>query len=559
MKTRRKFLRPVCLLLCLILAAMGMAGCGSTASTGTTAAATAGTGTEPGTTAAVPEERSASSDIVAATDNDLVTLDPHDATNTMDGAVQRMIMDGLFGFDMEMNVVNMLATGYEANDSATEFIIPLREGVSFTDGTAWNAEAAKANLDRMADQSLGLKRNGLFAMIDTTEIVDEYTVKVNLKYSFGAFINTLAHPAGAMISPVQIAAGKGTCASDPVGTGQYKFVEWRPGEYWKLELNEDWWGYRAELNGGTPFVDPKAGFSSITFKPVTEAATRVAMIQSGDADYIYPVPTESYQVLAADPNINAYGDESIIMYYAYLNTQKEALSDVRVRQALNYAIDKNAYVAVVQNGLATVATSYMSPAVQFYVEQPAYEYNIEKAKELLAEAGYGDGLTLKVLTTNSSLMLKFAEFTQQQLAMVGITLTVEALEAGTFSEQVDSNTGGGSEAVYDIVLRGWSPSTGDADWVLRAIFSSTLAPPKGSAYSYFENEDFDKAIQGGLNSADLEVRAEAYERAQEILWEQCPAVPMGNSFNTYATSPRLSNVGRLKDGAIYFREGYFVK
>lgn len=543
------------LLSSLLAMTIGLTGCGSSDSGGTTAApASSEAAAQSGRTEIT--ERAASSDILIAVDADLVTLDPHDATNTLDGSIQRLIMDGFFGFDAEMNVVNMLATGYEANDDATEYILTLREGVSFTDGTPWNADAAKANLDRMADQSLGLKRNGLFEMIDTTEVVDEYTIKINLKYSFGAFINTLAHPAGAMICPAVISAG--TCASEPVGTGQYKFVEWRPGEYWKVELNEDWWGYNPDSDDGTAFVNSVAGFSSVTFKPVPESATRVAMIQSGEADMITPVPTESYDVLAADPNINVTQDESIIMYYVYLNTQKNALTDLKVRQALNYAINKEAFCAVVYNGHATTAGSYMSPAVQFYVEQEPYEYNPEKAKELLAEAGYGNGLTLKALTTNQSVMVKYAEFVQQQLAQVGITLEIEALEVGTFSEQVDGNSAGGSNAVYDMVLRGWSPSTGDADWVLRAIFSFKLAPPFGSAYCYFENEAFEQAIQDGLNSADPDIRAEAYERAQKILWEECPAVPMGNKMNMFATSHRVENMGLIKDGAIYIREGYYI-
>lgn len=550
-------IRGKVLLSCLLAMTLGLTGCGAsgTEPAGTTAAPSSnGAETESGKKELT--ERSASSDILIAVESDLVTLDPHDATNTLDGSVQRMIMDGFFGFDAEMNVVNLLATEYQANEDATEFILTLREGVSFTDGTPWNAEAAKINLDRMADQSLGLKRNGLFAMIDTSEAVDEYTIKINLKYSFGAFINTLAHPAGAMISPSVIAAGN--CSSSPVGTGQYKFVEWRPGEYWKIELNEDWWGYNPDLNNGKAFVDAAAGFSSVTFKPVPESATRVAMIQSAEADMIYPIPTESYSVLEADPNVNVTQDESIIMFYVYLNTEKGALTDTKVRQALNYAISKDAFCAVVHNGLATNAGSYMSPAVQFYVEQEPYEYNPEKARELLAEAGYGNGLTLKAYTTNATAYVKFAEFIQQQLEQVGVTVEISALETGTFSEQIDSNTGGGSNAEYDMALRGWSPSTGDADWVLRAIFSYELVPPMGTAYSYFRNDAFEQAIQDGLNSADPDVRAEAYERAQKILWEECPAVPMGNKMNTFATSSRVNNIGLIKDGALYLREGYFL-
>lgn len=545
----------------LVLTACSSGGGTSTADSSNEAASTATESTVEESTSteeSTAEASTGASDIVAATDADFVTMDPADATNTMDGAVQRLIMDGLFGFDREMKVINMLATGYTANDNATEYNITLREGIAFSDGVAWNADAAKANLDKLSDQSLGLKRNGLFSMIDSTEVVSDYEIKVTLNEPFGAFINTLAHPAGVMMSPAQIEAGQDVCAQNPVGTGQYTFVEWRPGEFLKIELNPDWWGYDAGICGGTALVASNAGFDSITFKPVGENATRVAMIQSGDADYIYPVPTESFSVLEADPNVNVVGEESIIMQYVYINTQKEIFSDVRVRQALNHAISKEAYVQVVYNGYSTPAESYMSPAVQFYQAQEPYEYDLEKAKELMTEAGYADGFEMDILLVNTTTSIKFAEFLQQQLGEIGITINITPVESGTFSEMVDGNTGGGAAAPYDAVLRGWSPSTGDADWVLRAIFSLTLSPPNGSAYSYFDNADFEAAIAAGLGSADLTVRGDAYATAQQILWEECPAVPMGNTFNTWATSTKIDGCGRYPDGGVYFRDGVYL-
>lgn len=545
------------LLASALILALALTGCGNAGTSGSGDSAS-GTTNDLSSAVVLPEERAANSDIVIAVDSDMVTLDPADATDTLGGAVQRMMMDGLFYFDAEMNVINMLATGYEASDDATEYTITLREGISFTDGTPWNADAAKANLDRLGDQSQGLKRNGLFAMLDTTEVIDEYTIKITLQYSFGAFINTLAHPAGAMMSPVQLAAGNAACATHPVGTGQYKFVNWQPGDHWKLELNEDWWGYDAEICGGTPIVPANAGFSTMTFKPVLESATRVAMVQSGDADFIYPVPTESFAMLEADPNVNAISDESVIMRYLYINTHKPALSDIRVRQALNHAINKEAFGAVVLNGLASPASSYMAPAVQFYQEQTPYEYSVEKAKALLADAGYADGLTLKVLTANDTTSIKACEFIQQQLAEVGITLQLTPMEQATLNTTATSYSGPAEDAPYDFVYQGWSPSTGDADWVLRAVFSETLSPPNGNAFSFFSNEDYNTAIQGGLGSADLSVRGAAYADAQKILWEECPAVPLANQFNTFATSKRVTGLGRLKDGAMFFREGVYV-
>ena len=237
-------------------------------------------------TVEVPEGESVSqdTDIVAAVNVDFTTLDPLDTSDTLSGDIQRMLMDGLFGFDREMNVIPMLAESYEANEEATEYTFTLRQGITFSDGTPWNAEAAKANFDRWGDKSLGLKRTTLLCnILDSTEIVDEYTIKVTLTQSFGAFINTLAHPACVCMSPVQIAAGSEVCASDPVGTGQYTFVEWIAGDHLTVQLNPDWWGYDADICGGEALVEADAGFKSVTFRPVTESATRVAMIQSGDA------------------------------------------------------------------------------------------------------------------------------------------------------------------------------------------------------------------------------------------------------------------------------------
>lgn len=123
------------------------------------------------------ESVSQETDIIGAVNVDFTTLDPLDTSDTLSGGVQRLIMDGLFGFDDEMKIIPMLAAEYTANDSATEFTIKLREGITFSDGTPWNAEAAKANFDRWADKSLGLKRTTLLCnILDTTTVQDDYTI-----------------------------------------------------------------------------------------------------------------------------------------------------------------------------------------------------------------------------------------------------------------------------------------------------------------------------------------------------------------------------------------------
>lgn len=529
----------------LIVASMLFTGCSKSGASGS---------------GATSSERVKDSNIVVATASDIVTMDPADTNMTLDGGIQRLIMDGMFGFDKNGKVIDMLATGYKANADATQFTITLRKGVTFTDGTAWNADAAIANLNKLANQTLGLRRNGLFAMVDHTEKVDDNTITVYLKYPFGAFINTLAHPAAVMMSPKQIAAGEKACASNPVGTGEYKFVEWKTGQDLKLELNPDWWGFDAKVSGGKALAAANAGFSSITFKPVTESATRVSMLQSGDADFIFPVPSESYNALKADTSVSVGSAEGIVVQYLDMNTKKKTLSDVKVRQAINYAIDRNAFVTVVLNGLGSPATSFIAPKVQYYKKEAAVSYDVSKAKQLLQEAGYGSGLTLTMYSSNTSANQKADQFLQQQLAQVGITVKIVASETATLNQKIDGFKGDGADAVYDLYYHGWSPSTGDADWALRPLFSNTMFVTKGGAdYSYFDNADYESAIQGGLNSADSSARQTAYNKAQDILWDQVPSVALANAYNSWASGKHVKNLSIYPDGAIYFRDGVYAK
>lgn len=510
----------------------------------------------------VPEGESVSqeTDVVGAMLVDFTTMDPMDTSDTLSGGIQRLIMDGFFGFDDEMEIIPMLAESYEANDDATEYTLHLRQGISFSDGTPFDAEAAKANLDRWGDENLGLKRTTLLCnVIDSTEIIDDYTVKVHLQEPFGAFIATLAHPACVLMSPQVIAQGNDACAENPVGTGQYTFVEWVAGDHATVELNKDWWGYDPEICGGEALAEADAGFKSITFRPVAENATRVAMLQAGDADFIWPVPTESMATLAADTNVYVGAEEGIVVRYLFMNNQKAPFNDVRVRQAMNYAINKDAYVAVVKNGLASPATSIMGPATQHYKANDPYEYDPEKAKELLAEAGYPDGFETTLICASTTTNLKQAEFLQQQLAQVGITMNINSLESAVVNDTVENVSGPGSEAEVELYIIGWSSSTGDADWAIRPLLAIESEPPMSYNICYYENEEFDNLLYEALATADESVRAEKYAEAQDIVWEDCPLVCLANDYNTWATSNKIANVKVFPDNCLNVRNARMLQ
>ena len=529
---------------------------GTTAQTGTEQAAAETALPVSKTEPSVPEGASVSqkTDVTAAMSVDFMTMDPMDTSDTLSGGVQRLIMDGLFGFDDEMKIIPLLAESYEANEDATEYVIHLRQGISFSDGTPLNAEAAKANFDRWGDKELGLKRTTLLCnVLKSTEAVDEYTVKVTLTEPFGAFVATLAHPACVLMSPQVIEQGKEACAERPVGTGQYLFKEWIAGDHTTVTLNKDWWGYDPEICGGKALAEPDAGFQSITFRPVGENASRVAMLQSGEADFIWPVPTESMETLAADENVYVGADEGIVVRYMFMNTQKAPFNDVRVRQAMNYAIDKDAYIAVVKNGLASKATSILGPATQHYKRNEPYAYDLEKARKLLTDAGYPDGFETSLICTTTTSDLKQCEFIQQQLAQAGITVNINSMEKAIVSEKVESAEGPGSEVEVEMYMSGWSSSTGDADWGIRPVLAKESEPPKSYNISYFENDEMDGCLKAALETADEEKRAELYAKAQDIIWEECPVVFFANDYNTWASAADVANVKIYPDGGLNIR------
>lgn len=483
-----------------------------------------------------------SKDITVGVSANFVSMDPHDTNDTLGYSVQKGVLEGLVGFDEEMNVVPRLALEFEASDDATEFTFILREDVEFHDGTPFNAEAVKVNIDRLADPNNNLKRHSMVSVVDEVIVIDEYVVKVTLTEPFGAMLNNFAHPSVMMHSPKSLEEKGKDVGLHPVGTGPFKFADWNSSDEITIEKIENYW------REGYPKVD------SITFKPVPENGSRIAMLQTGEADFIYPVPTEQAESINNEDGIEVVIDESIVTQYFSMNTLKEPYSDVRVRQAINYAIDKDAFVNVVLDGYGTPLDSIVAPKVQYYEPQTPYDYDVEKAKELLAEAGYEDGFETTIWSANSSSAIKATEFIQQQLSQIGITVDVVPMESGTLSDSLwdveDPN-----DAKVDLYYGGWSSSTGDADWGLRPLIGGEENyPPYSYNVAFYNNTEVNDYIQDALSTADSDARAEAYSKAQEIIWEEAPWAFLALTSTMAGKSENLEGVYLLPDNSLNFDE-----
>ncbi|MGE8206860.1 glutathione ABC transporter substrate-binding protein [Heyndrickxia sp. NPDC080065] len=481
-------------------------------------------------------------DVTIAVAANFVSLDPHDSNDTLGLSAERMMMEGLLGFDKEMNVVPVLAEKYDVNDKATEFTFTLRKGIKFQDGTPFNAEAVKYNIDRLANPDNHLKRYSLFELVKQTKVIDENTVKVILKEPFGAMINNFAHPSAAMISPAALKKYGKDIARNPVGTGPFKFGDWDQSDHLKLVKNENYW------KKDFPKVD------SITFKPVPENGSRVAMLQTGEVDYAYPIPTEQVKSIEGKNGIVIENDPSIIVYYLSMNTLKKPFDDVRIRQAMNYAINKDAFIKVVWNGFGEKASSIIAPKVGFYSKQEPYNFDLEKAKKLMKDAGYENGFKTTLWVGNSSTSVKSAEFLQQQLAQINIKAEVVPMESGTMSDKLWGPQKP-EDSQVELYYGGWSPSTGDADWGIRPLLGGKEAfPPLNYNVSYYNNEKVNEALKAALKTADSTQREAAYKDAQKLIWEDAPWVTLAVPQNLAGKKNYLDGIYLLPDGSLSVNE-----
>ncbi|MEM6050951.1 glutathione ABC transporter substrate-binding protein GsiB [Erwinia sp. P7711] len=455
----------------------------------------------------------AAKDAVIAVGSNFTTLDPYDANDTLSQAVAKSFYQGLFGFDKEMKLQNVLAESYDASKDGLIYTIKLRSGIKFQDGTDFNAEAVKVNLDRASNPDNHLKRYNLFKSVATTEVIDPTTVKITLKQPFSAFINTLASPAAAMISPTALKKYGKEIGFHPVGTGPFELETWNQTDFVKVKKFAGYW------KKGYPKLD------TITWRPVVDNNTRAAMLQTGEANFAFPVPYEQAKLLEKNTKLDLVTSPSIMQRYISFNVTQKPFDNPKVREAINYAINRQALVKVAFAGYATPATGIVPPAIQYSQAYPAPEYNPAKARQLLKEAGYPNGFTTTLWSShNHSTAQKVLQFTQQQLAQVGIKAKVTAMDAGQRAAEVEDK--GQKESNVRMFYTGWSASTGEANWALTPLFATQSWPPTIFNTAFYSNPQVDTDLSDALKTTDGEKKAALYKDAQDRIWNDRPWVPL---------------------------------
>jgi peptide/nickel transport system substrate-binding protein len=336
-------------------------------------------------------------------------------------------------------------------------------------------------------------------------VVDDYTVVIHTSYPTGSMLMQLASPGAAIISAAALEKYGKDVASHPTGTGPFKLSEWKTGEEIILERFADYYK-------GAPAIE------KIHFRVVPEDATRSMLLEANQADIALWLPVTEVKRLENNKDIHIFEQNTLMTQYVVLNNSKPALSDLRVRQALNYAIDKNVIVKDIVEGQGSVADAPISPYTWGYSSIKTYEYDLEKAKQLLSEAGYANGLELELWSPVGRYLMdiQISENLQAQWAKAGVDVKIRQWEIQSMLQEV-------KKGEYDMVYLGWSPSNGDADNGLYGVFHSSMWVPNANRAKY-ANSEVDRLLDAGRRETDLAARAEIYRQAETIIMEESPWV-----------------------------------
>ena len=386
-------------------------------------------------------------------DGTLIVAVP-DAPSYMDPQVQAsigtyrvttQIFDRLVSMDTEMNLVPGLAESWDVEDEKTT-VFHLRKGVKFHNGEEMTSEDVKYSLERCIASS-GVNYN--YLIIDHIEIIDNYTIKIITKEPFNALLYRLTLDAASIVSK-KAATSSEEFNKHPVGAGPFKFVSWEMGGDVVLEANEDYYK-------GAPKI------KKLIFRQIPEALNRAIGLETAEIDLAYDLAITDLDMLMENEMITVETVPSTTVWYLGFNVQKEPLDNVLVRQAVASGLNTQDVIDIVYNGVASPAHNTMLPPRLFgYAPDTVeYPYSIEKAKEVLAEAGYPDGFATTLWCSDSQVMRDIAVVVQEQLRVIGISAEIKTVEAGNYY----AATGAGEQDLFIL-----SKTSIDPDSMLRAMY-----------------------------------------------------------------------------------------
>ncbi|MBI1299697.1 hypothetical protein GC175_32635 [bacterium] len=452
-------------------------------------------------------------------------LDPNVGSARFDDQVHLNIFDTPIYRDADLNFVPGLVTEWSVDETSTVWTLKLREGVTFHDGTAFNAEALKFNFDRIIDPATASRKAAGLLRNPTTTVIDEFTVEVAYEVPYGAFLDALSTPVLGIVSPASVETYGEDVGRNPVGTGPFRFVEWIAQDRIVLERNPDYaWAPAHMQNQGAVAID------QLIFRMIPEDVSRVVALETGEVDAIINLPREHVQRFEDDP---AFGVERAVVAGSpammVLNGSKFPTDDVLVRRAMAHAVNQSDLINAALFGIGILGYSPISNANPCYDSslEGLYPYDLEQAQALLTEAGWADAdgdaildkdgqpLAVEYITFGGAANRRTAEIIQAQLRQIGVDLSIREME----SPAIQAARQAGEHNLAWLTWLGMDPAVMEVMLHSRNIGG-------GWNFTHYPMEELDALLDQGNREVDADTRCGIYSQAQQIVMDESIIIPM---------------------------------
>ena len=423
------------------------------------------------------------------------SFDPQRNTDSSTLAVTKQIYNNLFSLDENGDVTSELVEKYSIGEDKS-ITLQLKKGILFHDGSEMKALDVKKSLERNLRIPVS---KVLVESIERIDVLDDYSLKIIQKNSPFILLHNLAHSSTGVVKEIE----ENESGINLVGTGAYKIKDWKIAEKITLERFNNYFE-------GAPKVE------EIVFQTIPESSNRLIALETKEIDIAYDISANDIKGIEKKPDLRVINRPSLGSDFLTINTER--LKDKRVRQALDYAIDKDSIIKAVYEGYGVVPNSILSPNVFGYSKEgKRREYNSEKARELLKEAG-AENLKLKLWIYDEPSRQQMAQIIQANLKEVGVEAEIIVAEVSTFLQY----TGRGE---HDVLIGLWYVSTGDADYGYYPLLHSSSRGPIGNR-SFYSNVKVDNLLDGARATSNIDERKEQYREVQDIVFEEVPLLPI---------------------------------
>ncbi|WP_153731775.1 ABC transporter substrate-binding protein [Sporosarcina obsidiansis] len=465
------------------------------------------------------KEQAGGGTLIYGRGTDTVTLDPHNIVDAESSRISKNVYETLIDYEKEgTDIVPKLATEWNTSEDGKTWTFTLREGVKFHDGTDFDADAVVYNFNRMMDEShpqhqgdFSIFGRTVRSLLEEVKAIDPHTVEFKLNESNSTFLPNIGITTFGIISPTALEKFGEEINQNPVGTGPFKYESWQENDSLTLVKNEEYW------------IEDIPKLDKVLFKVIPDNSARLTALKNNEIDLMEGLNQTDLPTLEGDENVQLFKRPSANVGYFTFNITKAPFDNVKVRQAISYAIDKQGIIDTFYGPLAVPAKNMMPPVIWGYNDEVTdYNYDLDKAKSLLAEAGFPNGFDTELMVMSTDRVYlpqpqKVAEAVKANLSGIGINVKITTYEWAAYLSKVLNKE-------HAFAAIGRLSENGDPDNFLYTMLHSNSS----SNLSLYKNDEVDELLSLAQQTIDKEERNTIYKKVQELVHEDAPTIPLAH-------------------------------